>query len=56
MAEQTPQKYHQPANRGTWVQTGGRGNIELVFNEDFTNAKGWWNDGGSSPKRGAFIK
>ncbi|UXL41071.1 hypothetical protein V0M98_39170 (plasmid) [Pseudomonas silesiensis] len=21
MADQTPQKYHQPANRGTWVQT-----------------------------------
>lgn len=21
MSEQTPQKYHQPANRGTWVQT-----------------------------------
>ena len=30
MSDQTPQKYHQPANRGTWVQTERAGHEALA--------------------------
>jgi WD40 repeat protein len=42
--------------RGTWIQSNGRGEIYLRFDEQFQKATGWWNEGGETPRHAAFLR
>lgn len=35
------------AYKGKWVQSGGSGKFELIFNPDFSRADGWWATSGA---------
>jgi hypothetical protein len=45
---------------GTWQQSDGqnteRGNLFLRFNEDYTEAKGWWRDGDSGESGASYLR
>ena len=41
---------------GKWHQSNGRGDFFLKFNSTFSQAKGWWNDGGNTPRHFAALK
>lgn len=42
--------------KGRWRQNNGKGDFLLKFNNDFSLAKGWWNDGENSPRHFAAMK
>ena len=42
--------------RGTWSQDNGRGGIELVFNREYSGARGWWNDESDATNYKAMVR
>lgn len=41
---------------GTWTDVEGSGEFELVFDESFARAEGWWNFGGQTQKYNIFVR
>jgi len=41
---------------GRWIEDDARGYIELHFSDDFSSAKGFWNECEGCPMKGGFIQ
>lgn len=41
---------------GTWADSDGRGEFDLIFDSAFGRAEGWWNYGGQRQKYNAFMR
>jgi hypothetical protein len=41
---------------GHWEDATGKGELWLEFAGDYSSAKGWWNNGGSSERRELWLR
>jgi len=41
---------------GHWEDSTGKGELWLEFAGDYSSAKGWWNNGGSSERRELWLR
>ncbi len=41
---------------GTWNDVDGGGELEIVFNDAYSRAMGWWNRGGQTQRYNAFMR